>query len=468
MSARLLAGLGLLLSACTSKPDFVCAESSQCISSSAAQGVCMPEGFCAYPDSACGDRGLRYSEEAGGVSGACVADTPATACITEISAGIGFTCAVKSDGTVWCWGANDVGQLGDGTAPGEARPHATQVALPAGVHASYVGCGEVHACALSQDGNVWCWGGNDALQLGQGETDNTDRVTPVSIRFPASSLPIKSLSVGAAHTCAVDNLEAVWCWGENDHDEAGQDVESACPTSSAGDRCEDVPEPTPLSTPFNAVYVLLGDEFSCAVDDLNEVHCWGDNTLGELGIGTLTLPGAGGFNTPVPQKSGMGAFLTLDKSGENPSLATGAEHACVAAGGSVYCWGSNGSAQVGMGSKSSAEATPRNVTSARTVVSGCMSKHTCTLDSKSGSLSCWGNNADGEIGVGSLDEVLRPTVVPIAGVSQVALGETHTCAVVTGGHLYCWGANDHGQLGFASSPVVTSPHPSDVMAQICR
>jgi alpha-tubulin suppressor-like RCC1 family protein len=229
-----------------------------------------------------------------------------------------------------------------------------------------------------------------------------------------------------------------------------------------------VPEPTVLSTPFTAVHVVMGDEFSCAVDDLNEVHCWGDNTLGELGIGTLVLPGQGGFNTPVPQKSGVGSFLALDTSGDTPALAAGAEHACVAAGGTVYCWGSNGSGQVGMGSKSASEPTPRNVTSARTVAAGCMAKHTCTVDSKSGSLSCWGNNADGEIGIGSVNEVLRPTTIPIAGVRAVALGETHSCALVTGGTLYCWGANDKGQLGFASAAVVTSPHPSDVVAEVCR
>jgi alpha-tubulin suppressor-like RCC1 family protein len=432
----------------------------------------MPNGGCAYADSDCGDRGLRYSADEADVAGACVAAASGADCITQMSAGIAFSCALKSDGSVWCWGADDVGQLGDGQPPGQSRYQAARVALPGDLKATYVGCGETNACALAENGTVWCWGGNDSLQLGLGEADAANHSTPAQLNIPSTSLPITNLSVGAAHACAVDSASAVWCWGENDHDDAGQDANTPCPGtsgSSDSDRCEDVPQPTLISAAnFTASSVVMGDEFSCAVDDLNEAHCWGDNTLGELGIGTLMLSGRADYNTPAPQKSGMGSFLTLDNRGDGASLAAGAEHACAAAGGSVFCWGSNGSGQVGIGTKTAAEPTPRNVMSSRTVVSGCMSKHTCVLDSQSGALTCWGNNADGEIGIGSLAEALNPTRVPIAGVRALALGETHSCALLTGGAVYCWGSNEQGQLGFASPSVVASPRPSGVAEEICH
>jgi alpha-tubulin suppressor-like RCC1 family protein len=431
----------------------------------------MPIGSCAYPDESCGQRALRHSDGApGDLASTCVAEGAADDCLVQIAAGIEFSCAVKSDGTAWCWGNNDHGQLGDGRFIGESRALPAKVALPAEVRAASIGCGEVHACVLSNAGRVWCWGGGDSLQLGLGTADAADHVAPVEILFPDSSLPIQHLTVGAAHTCVVDSQEKVWCWGENDHEECGQPVLEPCPGTSEPSVCEDVPVPTLIAdTNLLAKFVVSGDEFTCAIDDLNELACWGDNSLAELGLGTLEVQGgANAHQTPVPHQAGAGSFLTLDTASGVPIFSAGAEHACAVVGGSVLCWGRNGSGQLGVGTKTASEATPAFVESAREIAIGCMANHTCSIDGANGALTCWGNNSDGQIGIGNTDDALSPAPVPLLAVRTAALGDRHTCALVTGAGLYCWGANDKGQLGVPITSTTQTPMPSAAQDVICE
>jgi alpha-tubulin suppressor-like RCC1 family protein len=468
---RCAVAAGLWLTACVSGPDYRCETSTECVSKDAEQGVCTAEHYCAYPDDGCGPRGLRHSSDAASaIASRCVAPSAAVSCLVELALGIDFSCATSSDGSVWCWRVNEHGQLGGGSA-GEPSDVPVRVALPEGFQAVAVGTGEVHACALSTSGSVWCWGGGDSLQLGLGASDATDHATPVEIRFPAETGPLLSMSVGAAHTCVVDEAERIWCWGENDHEECGQLVSAPCPGESEPMSCEDVPRPTLMAEQVAAArFVFSGDEFTCAIDDLNELSCWGDNSLGELGLGELDVDGGSSARqTPLPQSTGAGAFLTLDTRADGvPSFAAGAEHACVVFGGSVICWGSNSAGQVGNGIKSATVAAPFVVESAREVVAGCMAKHTCAIDGTNGALSCWGNDADGQLGIGSSEDILTPSPVPLVAVQKASLGERHSCALVTGGLLYCWGANDKGQLGLPASGAVLTPTLSNAPATICQ
>jgi alpha-tubulin suppressor-like RCC1 family protein len=462
---------GVVIAGCVSSPAYSCASSIQCISAAGKQGICLPSGSCAYPDPACADLGLRRSPDATpALASECVESSPAHDCIVQVATGIAFSCAVKTDGSVWCWGANDHGQLGDGGLIGEPHDVPVKVALPEGIQVTSVGCGEEHACALSVDGRVFCWGGGDSLQLGLGSADPTDHDAPVEVVFPGRTSSITYLSVGAAHNCAVEDRRLVWCWGENQHEECGQRLDMPCPgMAEASGNCENVPVPTPISRlEFAATHLISGDEFTCAVDDLNELWCWGDNSLAELGQAVDVAGGASPQQTPVPQRTGKGSFLTIDTSDGVPFVAAGDEHACVIAGGSVLCWGSNGSGQLGVGSKSASQSAPQVVGSAREVAIGCMAKHTCAIEGAVGGLSCWGNDSDGQIGVGSTKDALVPTVVPLVGVSQAALGDRHTCALINGIGLYCWGANDKGQLALPISSAVLTPTVSAATATICQ
>ena len=99
-----------------------------------------------------------------------------------------------------------------------------------------------------------------------------------------------------------------------------------------------------------------------------------------------------------------------------------------------------------------------------------MAKHTCSIDSDrdSGRAASWGGNADGQLGLGHVEEVLVPTDIPIAGVRAGALGESHRCMLLGTGALYCWGSNSEGQLGIAPSKVESSPRASEALATICN
>ena len=126
-----------------------------------------------------------------------------------ISVGDSFSCAVLSNGTITCWGGNDLGQLGDGTNTNTTSP-STFVTL--GQSAISVSSGESHSCAIMQDGRVACWGINDYGQLGDGTL--VDKNTPVYAQLPNAKSAVM-IDVGISHTCAVMNDGSLYCWGLN-------------------------------------------------------------------------------------------------------------------------------------------------------------------------------------------------------------------------------------------------------------
>jgi alpha-tubulin suppressor-like RCC1 family protein len=129
--------------------------------------------------------------------------------VSSVALGEYHTCAVKTDGSLWCWGDNGYGQLGDGTNTSRTTP----VQITSGV--SSVALGFSHTCAIKQDGSLWCWGWNDYGQLGDGT--NTSKNTPVQIM--SSGVVVVALEY--AHTCAIKQDGSLWCWGWNDYGQLG-------------------------------------------------------------------------------------------------------------------------------------------------------------------------------------------------------------------------------------------------------
>jgi alpha-tubulin suppressor-like RCC1 family protein len=148
----------------------------------------------------------------------------------SVSAGEFSNCALKNDGTVWCWGYNTEGELGYATSPDAGDQccgvegcfentcftHFTPVQVPTIANATSVSVGCDHACALEKDGSVWCWGGNESGQLGRGNTS----ITPSPAQVPGIT-GAAGVAVGCGHTCAWTTDGKASCWGKNDHGQIG-------------------------------------------------------------------------------------------------------------------------------------------------------------------------------------------------------------------------------------------------------
>jgi alpha-tubulin suppressor-like RCC1 family protein len=190
--------------------------------------------------------------------------------VVAIAAGGYFTCALTTTGRVKCWGSNHLGQLGDGSAT--RRPYPVEVAgLGSGVRS--IEAGFNHACAVTPQGGVVCWGYNAYGKLGDGSV--AKRTVPVSVVGLASG--VTAVSAGDHHSCVITTAGAVKCWGYNGYGQLGD----AAGTTS----------PTPVSVTgvtSDIVAVALGELHTCALTNRAGVRCWGHNAFGQLGNGRRT------------------------------------------------------------------------------------------------------------------------------------------------------------------------------------
>jgi large repetitive protein len=361
----------------------------------------------------------------------------AVTCATTITAGVAHTCAVSitsaGTGTVLCWGSNEFGQLGDGQTASTTSP--VQVT---GLDTSVISiaAGSESTCALTSMGTVLCWGDNSNGQLGNGTF--TQSTIPVKVLDSTGTAPLADIvriAAGGSHTCAVTNSGAALCWGDNSNGQLGNGTEivSALPVTVSG-----------LSGGVSTI--AAGSDFTCAVTTTGGVECWGDGASGRLGNGTVA-----GSATPsgVVDPSGSSAFSGV------VTISAGFENACaISAGGNVFCWGANGSGQLGDGAVSPASAIPVEVLQAdgTTPLAGVVAissgmDSNCAMTT-AGATECWGANASGQLGNGGDANSLSPVVVSgLAGGSvAIASGEQHACVASSAGTAQCWGANASGQL----------------------
>lgn len=352
-------------------------------------------------------------------------DTPAPAPvpvkISTLAAGGGSTCRIDgSSGALSCWGMNDFGQLGSGTAGGSSATAQT-VSLGAGRKATAVALGVDHACAILDDQSVTCWGSNAQGQIGQPANLNAN---PTPTLVPG--LKAQALSLGIEHSCAITLTGAVQCWGSNSKGQLGvpatQLTQSATPQIIGG-----------LS---NIKALVSGYNFVCALTQGSTVQCWGDNQSGQLGNAS-TIDSA----APVAAGSLSGV----------QALAAGAYHACATTGTAVSCWGRNDQGQLGHSIGSPLVISPTNISATLSTVTqlAAGSGHSCALHS-SGAVSCWGGNASKQLS-GSSAGGTSPVSVGLSGsaATQLALGLTHSCVQIGGSvnQTQCWGAGTSGRLG---------------------
>lgn len=310
-----------------------------------------------------------------------------------ISGGAEDACLVRMDGSVWCWGSNDSGTLGNGAMLGSAnppqQPAAVRVVTANGPLANIVevGGGWNYNCARDGSGGVWCWGDNSRGQLGDGTTASRSTAAPVlDASGGAAFTGAQELAYGGGTTCARKANNDWWCWGQGNNGQFGD-------STPMGTTPPDHPSPVMLA---NSSSLALGMWHTCYVESDSTITCFGASWHARLGDGT-----GNGFNGP-------------DQTMHVKVLA--------APGGASF----TGAAKVAAGG------------------------FTCTIDT-GGALWCWGDDIHGQVGTGAGEivpaHVLEPGGAPLAHVDRVVAHFAHGCAHETSGEWRCWGRGDEGELG---------------------
>lgn len=398
---------------------FDCDSGDPCVQDACNDGDCLHVPKDAYAD--CG-KGKQ-----------CVPNLGCTATVRGSSAGLALgassSCALLDDGTLWCWGKNNHGQLGlgskDGGTVGESWPVPATAAAKSAVPASSVEVGNNAACAVDKNNKVHCWGDNTWGQLGAGDGFSAkSSLVPVAVDTTAT---FSSVALAITHGCGLRLDGKVMCWGLGNSGQLGDDkgVASKVPVLVTG---------LPV-----AESVVVGEAFSCArTTDLN-AFCWGTNGQGQLGDGK---GGTSQWSNKPVQVTDLGVVT---------AVAAGKGHACARTSkGEVACWGANSAGQLGQGTASMPKPEPHLVTlpfEADAIAA--KDDSTCAYQ-LGGQLACWGANDGGQLGVTTNSKSFSATPLLIAGfigLEEVALGDRHACAIVNDGHVLCWGDHYHGQLG---------------------
>jgi alpha-tubulin suppressor-like RCC1 family protein len=327
--------------------------------------------------------------------------------VTAIAAGRSDTCAVRADGSVWCWGYNVDGALGNGTFNNVS----TMPVRVTGISdATAVAMGQGHSCALRRGGMVACWGFNEDGELG----------TPAP--WPRSPQPVTvtgltdavAIAAGAFHTCAIRRGGAVACWGYNHSGQLG----NGTTVSSTS--------PVPVAGIDDATSIAGGRYHTCAVHRTGTMSCWGSNDYGAIGNGT----DHNYFTTPV----------TVTGMSDATQVAAGEYHTCARrATGRIACWGANFHGGLGNGtfSDSNVPVAVTGIDDATAVSAGAY--HDCAART-GGTVSCWGYDSDGYLLGGSDGDVNVPVQIPsITGAIGIASGDYHSCVIDVDATVSCWG-----------------------------
>jgi alpha-tubulin suppressor-like RCC1 family protein len=346
--------------------------------------------------------------------------------VTAAAVGLTSACALLSDGTVKCWGANQDGELGDGTTTNSTAPVA--VAILSKVTA--ISAGNDFACALAGS-SVKCWGANASGQLGDGKTVEEDKPGGV-----LGLSGVRAISAGADFTCAVRGTGAssdAECWGANDLGQLGDG------TTTGSSRPVLVKSTSSSLTTNGASAIAAGSGHACVLISGGRARCWGDNEDGQLGDGSTT-----NSTTPVA----VANLPTTPVALRAKAISAGGLNTCALLGdGTVECWGANNVGQLGNGTitSSSLPVAVANLSGVMAIATG--NTFSCALLAD-GTVDCWGRI--GLLAKGTrlaLNSTVPVAVANLSGVTAISAGTNGACALLSDGNVECWGADDFGQLG---------------------
>lgn len=381
------------------------------------------------------------------------------------------TCYLNSTGSVKCWGYNSNGQLGKGNTNsigdnGGEVAALTAIDVGTGRTVKQVALQYRSTCALLDNGSVTCWGINDVGELGIGNTNDIgdgagemgDNLTAIDLGTGRTAVQI---SGGGNFACALLDNGDLKCWGNNYAGQLGQGHTTVL-GDGAGEMGDNLPA-IDLGTGRKAVHVVHGWAASCAMLDNGGVKCWGLNASGQLGIGNANDIGDGANE--------MGDHLSAINLGTDrvavQLTALETSFCALLDNASVKCWGGNNMGQLGKGNTNNLgdganemgdSLAAINLGTGRTPreISG-GTFHVCALLDNA-TVKCWGWNNNGQLGQGDSDNLgdgAGEMGNALAGIdlgtgrtaTQVLCGSTHSCALLDNGDVKCWGVNDEGQLG---------------------
>lgn len=311
--------------------------------------------------------------------------------VTAVTAGQSHSCAI-ADGKAYCWGRADSGQLGNGSGQTQTSP--VLVSNQSGLTASAVSAGANHTCAIA-NGSAYCWGLNNNGQLGNGATANSNVPVAVSTSGELGSRAVVSIAAGGAHTCAVADNNRAYCWGFNSSSQLGSRYCALdffglfCLSYDNRDRTTSVAVEASGDLTTGTTSITAGSAHTCAIA-ANKAYCWGRGDSGQLGSGSSPA------STRTPQTVSTGTM-----SGSVARITAGSNHTCAIAANKAYCWGLNGNSQLGNGGTGNANA-PVAVTAngalkdANITSLAAGTAHGCLVSG--GAAYCWGSGDNGRLG----------------------------------------------------------------------
>ncbi|MFH1230427.1 MAG: putative Ig domain-containing protein [Planctomycetota bacterium] len=350
-----------------------------------------------------------------------------------IAAGGSHTVILKTDGTLWAWGLNSSGQLGNGTFTNKNIP--TKIGTD--TNWAIIAAGGSHTVALKTDRTLWAWGRNDRGQLGDGT--NTNRNIPTKI---GTDTNWAGITAGEYHTVAIKTNGTLWAWGSNEYWQLGDGT------------TVDKNVPTQIGNDTNWSAIAAGGKHTVARKSDNTVWTWGNNNFGQLGNNIQNNT----FKSTPTQIWGGNWYWS--------AIAAGWEHtAAIQTDGTLWAWGWNSDGQLGLGNTTSFNI-PKQVGTLNTWRQvACGGVHTVALRTDY-TLWAWGYNGGGQLGDGTNISKYLPTQIE-TGWAVIAAGGGHTVARKTNGTLWTWGYNFYGQLGDGTTTNRTTPtEPLSLPAQV--
>lgn len=366
--------------------------------------------------------------------------------VIALVAGAAHACALTAEGEVTCWGKNDVGQLGYGhtESVGDDEPLGTHGVVDVGDQVVALSAGRQHTCAILQKGSIRCWGygGDLALGNGNGKYDTVgddEQPSDMGDAIIYSNSAFAQLAAGDHHTCMRTEAGSIKCWGDSPQGALGYGY-----STKTGGWLGNVPIGDSVS------FLAAGADHTCAVVDGGMVRCWGEKT--SLGYG-------GSINIGDNEQPSVYEALWLGE--PVTQLAAGDRHTCaLTASGAVRCWGQGHYGVLGYGSNQSihtAEAAGLVNLGGLAVQVAAGQAHNCAL-MLGGAVRCWGDGSSGALGYGNTEDVGDNEAPAVAGVvdlpeaaTQVVAGEEFTCALLASGKVQCWGSGLDGRLGYGHS-----------------